>query len=70
MTLELSHPSTQQSSHFRCYSEEHVFTDSALLDMMIDSAMDDDCATDDEQVEAAREHLGMRLMRAINSYKQ
>jgi hypothetical protein len=70
MSLELNHPSTQQSSHFRCYPEEPVFAESTLLHMMIDSNMDDDCATDDEQIEAAKEHLGVWLMRAINSCKQ
>mmetsp|Transcript_18380 Transcript_18380/g.33050 ORF Transcript_18380/g.33050 Transcript_18380/m.33050 type:complete len:195 (-) Transcript_18380:6-590(-) len=69
MSLEMYHPISRNPTHFRCYFEDNVLLGSNLLDMMIESNMDDDCPTDDEQVEAAKDQLGRRLMRAINSFK-
>lgn len=69
MSLEMYDPVTLQPSHFRCYYEGQALDESRLLEVMIESNMDDDCQTDDEQVEAAKEQLGKRLVRAINSFK-
>lgn len=69
MSLEMYHPLTRNPSHFRCYFEDHVLIGPSLLEMMIESNMDDDCPTDDEQIDAAKDQLGKRLIKAINSFK-
>jgi hypothetical protein len=69
MSLEMYHPENQMPSHFRCYFEGHVFEESVFRSKMLESNMDDDCPTDDEQIEAATLQLERRLVSTINSFR-
>ena len=64
-TLELFSESKKSSELFRCYSEEKIVSDEPVRNNIIESLMDDDCATDEEQVRLAVKKVKKQIMKAL-----
>lgn len=67
ISVELSHWDMCRTESFRCFFEQDVVP-SAVSCTMIESFYDDDCPTDDENIDAAKEMLKRKLEEAVLSY--
>lgn len=65
--IELNHWGIPKTESFRCFFE-HEVVPSSVSSTLIESFYDDDCPTDDENIEAAKEMMKRRLEEAILSY--
>lgn len=64
-TIELFDESDRSTEFFRCYSEEEVIPDTSVQDNIIQSLMDDDCETDEEQVKLAVRKVKKQILKVL-----
>lgn len=65
LRVQLMSEVTGEAVFFRCYKEEEVVRDEQLRGRVTEGDCDDDCQTEDEQVEDAQKSLKDSLVRAI-----
>ncbi|CAG9318722.1 unnamed protein product [Blepharisma stoltei] len=67
MQIELLDPDLMASEYFRCYKESDVISDLDVRDNVIKNECDDDCPTDDAQIEVCISYLAAQIEQAILS---
>lgn len=65
LRVQLMSEATGEAVFFRCYKEEEVVQDEQLRGRVTEGDCDDDCQTEEEQVEDAQKSLKDSLVRAI-----
>lgn len=68
LTLELFDIDEGHSEFYRCFAEAEIIPDEEVQRNVIENLCDDDCPTDEEQVEISVKHLKRELENAILNY--
>ena len=68
MITELYDPDTQVTLGFRCFREIEIIKDKNISKKIIQNECDDDCPTDDIQIEACIDFMSKEIEQALNNY--
>ncbi|CAG9320066.1 unnamed protein product [Blepharisma stoltei] len=67
MQIELLDPDLMVSEYFRCYKEADIVSDLDIRENVIQNECDDDCPTDDAQIEVCISYLASQIEQSILS---
>ena len=68
MITEFYDPDTQVTLGFRCFREIEIIKDKNISKKIIQNECDDDCPTDDIQIEACIDFMSKEIEQALNNY--
>lgn len=68
MITELFDPDSQSTMGFRCFRESEIIKDKTIEKKIIKNDCDDDCPTDDLQIEACVEYMSKEIEQTLANY--